>query len=319
MKNICIIGVGNLGYRHYQALMNIDFDAHLFLVDTNINAVKSTINSDNYKNPRIKKLWLLSGIDELPNTIDVVIISTNSDVRAHITKQLIENKCVKYILFEKVLFQKISDYHEINDLLSKYGIGAWVNCPLRLYPYYQEIRKWYNDKNIRCEAFGWDIACNTIHFVDLVEWLSHEKLERVVTDSLDNLIIESKRKGFIEVTGELRCEFSGGSTLNMTTSEDYIGHRKLVIATDTDLLEVDETTRKCKKIQEGKSEEYDIKPLYQSELSNFVVKDIIYKHQCQLVSYHESMRQHLMLLIAFKEYLESVSNDYIVNDCVPVT
>ena len=156
--------MGNLGYRHYQALLNIDFDAAIYLVDPNIIKIEPTIKNTEYSNPKVKKVHLIAGISDLPDTIDLVILSTNSDVRARVTKQLVESKRVLHILFEKVLFQKTSEYQEVKDLLSRQGIKAWVNCPLRLYPYYQEIRKEINSRSIHCKVAGWDIACNTIHF-----------------------------------------------------------------------------------------------------------------------------------------------------------
>lgn len=319
MKNICIIGVGNLGYRHYQALLSIDFDAAIYLVDPNITTVESTVKNTEYINPKVKKVCLLSGIGELPDNIDLVILATNSDVRAAVTKQLVESKSVLYILFEKVLFQKTSEYQEINNLLSQHGIKAWVNCPLRMYPYYREIRKDIDNMPVICRVTGWDIACNTIHFVDLVEWLSGGKLNLVVTENLSNSIIESKRKGFIEFAGELLCEFSGGSTLRMVVSPGGKQERIIEIVTENVQYELDEIKKQCRKIQGYQLAEYEIRPLYQSELSNLVAKEIIFQQQCELVSYVDSMQQHTKLIEAFKKHIERVNSEYIVDGGVPVT
>jgi predicted dehydrogenase len=319
MKNICIIGVGNLGYRHYQALLKIDFDTAVYLVDPNIRTIESTIQGTRYSNPNIKSVRLLTTINELPDSIDLAIIATNSDVRASVTKQLVKSKRVLYILFEKVLFQKMEDYQLIRGILTGNGIKAWVNCPLRMYPYYQEIRKDIDSKPVRCKVNGWDLACNSIHFVDLVEWLSGGKLDHIVTNNLGNLIIESKRKGFIEITGELVCQFNDGSSLSMTSIPGAEVARCIEIRSENCNFEINELDNRCKKIYDNQIEEREIRPLYQSELTNLVAKKIIFHQKCELVTYNDSMQQHTKLIEAFKKHIENINVEYIIEGSVPVT
>ena len=44
------------------------------------------------------------------------------------------------------------------------------------------------------------LACNSVHFLDLVLWWSDEKLVSVDTSCLDITWFESKRPGFFEIT-----------------------------------------------------------------------------------------------------------------------
>ena len=65
------------------------------------------------------------------NNFDLCIISTSSDVRASVTTNLLNRCKVRFIIFEKILFQKEIDFEIISELLKKNRVKAWVNCPRR--------------------------------------------------------------------------------------------------------------------------------------------------------------------------------------------
>lgn len=320
MKNICVVGIGNLGLRHYQALLNVDFDVALFLVEPVATALSSAKNHFDITNDKIKVVRFLQNIRDLSDDMDLAVIATNSDVRAQVTKDLVSARNVSRILFEKVLFQATEEYLEIGELLTEHSIQAWVNCPRRLYPYYQDIKNRLNNKPIFYGVNGWEPACNSIHFVDHMEWLTGETLAAVNTAKLEKKILESKRKGFVELVGELELEFSGGSRLVMKSPVEGKIIRDIEISNNQYKFELDELNNICKQTNsDGLKKKYEIRPLYQSELTNLVAKEMIFRNTSALVSYENSSRQHLKLLDAFKKHIYAVNKTYIKNNRVPIT
>ena len=122
MVKLAIIGSGQLGSRHLQALSLLDRPALIFVVDPNEDSLKiaekrflEISNADN----KIVDIKYIKNIDNLPNSIDLAIISTNSDIRRTIIENLLINSRINYLILEKVLFQKIEDFSYVDTLLKK--------------------------------------------------------------------------------------------------------------------------------------------------------------------------------------------------------
>ena len=108
MVKIVIIGSGQLGSRHLQALSLLDRPALIFVVDPNEDSLKLAekrfLEISNAGN-RIVDVKYCSSIDKIPNHIDLAIISTNSDIRRAIIENLLNCCRVNYLILEKVLFR----------------------------------------------------------------------------------------------------------------------------------------------------------------------------------------------------------------------
>ena len=109
-KNIAIVGGGQLGSRHLQALKSVDADLRISVSDPSnesLNICKERFDSI----PANKFVQNIKYLDKLPeNTdIDIAIIATSSNVRSHVIKNLIYRNNVKNLIIEKLLFQKF-DY-----------------------------------------------------------------------------------------------------------------------------------------------------------------------------------------------------------------
>ena len=83
-----IIGVGNLGKRHAQGLSLSKEISSLYLVDKNEKSLfeaKIIVKSN-------LEIHYVSNIIDLPNEIDLAIISTDASVRIEILTELIQQK-----------------------------------------------------------------------------------------------------------------------------------------------------------------------------------------------------------------------------------
>ena len=108
-------------------------------------------------------------------------------------------------------------------LLIQNSDGAWVNTSRRMMSWHQQIRE--NLPNgvslcVRRKGNSWGLACNGIHYLDLVAWWTGETLTAIDISELDLKWTESKRKGIFEITGIITSTFSRGSTITLESRLD---------------------------------------------------------------------------------------------------
>jgi hypothetical protein len=160
----------------------------------------------------------------------------------------------------------------------------------------------------------WGLACNSIHFIDLVAWWSGETLVSVDTGNLDDRWIQSKRPGYYEVTGELIAHYSGGTVLKLGSSHNAPKTQLKVEPADGVFWWVDEsggiaTSSDGDKIT-GQLE-------YQSTMTPSVVDDILKRGYCGLPAFNESLGMHAIFLDAMLTHWNE--SQHRNDSCVPIT
>ena len=210
MIDVAIIGSGNLGRHHMAGVSLSENNLHIHMVDPNQIALKEAkkrfdtigINSKN------KKISFHSGIKILPNNLFIAIIATNADIRKEIIEALIKHCKLKYMIIEKVVFQKSKDFEPVTKILKEKNIRTWVNFPRRVFDVYKKIRNQVSGQNISMEVLGneWGLACNSIHFIDLFSFITNDSNFNFDCNSLDEAIYESKRKNFKELKGSFKLK-----------------------------------------------------------------------------------------------------------------
>ena len=321
-KNIAIIGLGEIGSRHLQALSKITIPSSLYAVDPSnksTSIAKSRLKEE-ASNQTID-FHFLNSVEELPKKLALVIISTSSDIRLSILESLFKNKIeVENIVFEKVVFQRPKDFDKAKNLLSKNRIKSWVNCPRRSWPIYMDLRSFLKEKKdlfFILKGGEWGMACNAIHFIDLIEWLTSSEILEIDIDELDPAILESKRKGFIEISGKLKVHYTGQNRIHLFSDVNSSQVPEIEIFGKGFKVCIDESLGKLliEKDDESDLKEFEIP--YQSELSNKIAEDILLRKTTKLPCFDESMRQHTIMLNAFQKHIENTTLTKI--DYCPIT
>lgn len=299
MHNIVIIGVGALGKRHLSSILNSKLELSVYCYDINEHALDSFEWENTYNN---KTLTMATSFNELPKTVDFALFAMTANGRREMFDQLIEHCSVKNILFEKVLFQKVEDYEHVSSKLQELNIKAWVNCARRQMDSYQDLRKQLEAaKEMRISISGseWGLACNTIHQLDLIEFLSGS--DKTIIDKFNLLpeIADSKRSGFKEVYGTIeghsgRCK---SFFINCMKGSDVPG--MVTISTDIGQYVIFEGKQKV--ISMSKENSYDITEgefvmPYQSQMTQFVMEDILLTGESRLAEFDVSSRLHLVFI-----------------------
>ena len=154
---------------------------------------------------------------------------------------------VKSWVLEKVLAQSCEQLDQIERALGSNN-SVWVNTPRRLMPWHQLIRSQLvtNDIgpiNVEVTGSSWGLACNAIHFIDLVSWWTGASVDYVDNRSLD-FWEPSKRYGFQEAFGTLLVSFVDGSSLKLNCNKNGLLPRIEVWTRDGNWL-IDESLGKA--------------------------------------------------------------------------
>jgi predicted dehydrogenase len=305
MKKIVLVGSGELGSRHLQALALADVPVTVHVVDPSDAALDLAKLRCEQVTPALEafEVHYHTSIAELGGDVDVAIIATTSNVRLRVLEQLENTVALHNVVLEKFLFSHESEFERAAELIAAMPGGAWVNCPRRMYPVYQALKSELPlSKPVAYRVVGpdWGLACNSVHYLDHLAYLTGETLVSTSIDSKTATAIDSKRSGYQEFLGEVRGEFSGGSTISLSAGSSET--KSLMTIQNSDFeLSVDEIGRKytLANRQTGTTETQEFAIPFQSQLSHVFAKEIMESGTCDLPTFEESQTFHLSLLQSF--------------------
>lgn len=318
---IAIIGAGQLGSRHLQALASLKYDVAIQVIDSSTDSLKAAEARFKEVSSRFRgTISFDTDITVLEKNIEVAIVATNSKVRKIVIEQLVANSTVKHLILEKFLFINENDYSTIENLLLKHNIKAWVNCPRRMMDFYQTLQKELSG-NIHFIATGnaWGLGCNGIHFLDLFAFLTKSNGIVLSNALIDKTIIDSKRAGYIEFTGTITGH-SDQHSFHITSFPNNSSPLQIHINTPTVRYSIEEgTTAKVwisKLDKKWAWEEETFNMPFQSQLTNIAVEELIERGTCNLTSYKESATLHLLFLNNLISFLQKTNNNNSITECL---
>lgn len=315
-RNILLVGAGQLGSRHLQAIALYVESCDIYVVDPKVESLNTAKSRfEEVKGfERHTVIYETEMINLNCNNFDIAIIATNSNIRKEVVKEILDKKEVKYFILEKVLFQSIKDFDEIGKLLIKTNTKAFVNCPRRMFDFYKEVKRdLANKTSIQVEIVGnkWGLACNGIHFVDLFNYVTGNDITSW-HNYLDDKYIDSKRSGYKEFTGSLFGNAVNGNTLKLTCYNDGIINTSVRISTPEKRYLIEESIGKAWIVNIKNSleiNEVQFNFRYQSQLTNEVINDLITTGTCDLTPFDVSSTLHIpfiqTLLKHYNNYQET--------------
>jgi len=292
-KSVLVVGAGNLGRRHLQSLALCKQDIEISVVDSSREALgfaKSAVEQIGLAG----EIRFLDSLSDLQEGIDLAVVATTARGRLDILVRLLELG-VKDIVLEKVAFNSMVDIASARELLRGKHVRIWVNCPRRLYPIYKELKvklagEQFKSFEVSGNRFG--MACNGIHFIDLLAYLIGENTYEISAAGV-NQIIESKRSGYVEFYGQMVGNFASGCEIKLTCGTEG---RNAAFAIHMEMtngsLDINELEGRVSLVLAGKKEVIDFKSPYQSELTGPLVDSILTGRACDLASFEESMDLH---------------------------
>ncbi len=314
MKKNLIIGAGQLGSRHLQGLLKWKAKQEIYVVDPFESSLKMASERAQEINHNCS-IFFTNELNQVPLALDLVIVATQSDVREEIVQDLIINHQVQNLILEKVLFQEIDAYYRVEKLIE--NTKTWVNHPRRMFSYYQKLRnnELISNSNKHFSIFGsnWGLACNALHFIDLICYLTKSKVKSLSTDWIDSEILNGKREGKIEFTGSLKGRLENGDTFIIVSKKgestpisiniNYQNQKQLVIIEGNLDNEINFPADFDSLIK------IDTFPIeYQSSLTTRICEDLFEKGGLTLPTYKEAMEAHLPFIQALLEFTNKEMN-----------
>ena len=299
LRNL-IIGAGQLGSRHLQGLLKFNREQIIYVLDTSESSLKIAKDRAN----EIKFLHIVKYIsewDSVPTELDLVIVATGASVRAKIVTKLLKISNVKNLVLEKILFQASEEYSEINKLIKITNTPTWVNHPRRMFKHYLDITNKISESKevVNVQIFGgnWDLACNALHFIDLISFLSSSEVSELDFDGVDNQIIASKRPSCVEFTGSISGKLKNGNNFNISSLNGDYEDITICVLTKSRRWIIQEGDAQ-KIIYLGKENNFNeiIIPFiseYQSTLTTRIINDILIEGKLGLPSYEEACSSHI--------------------------
>lgn len=321
---VALVGAGELGSRHLQALAKIDIPVEIQVIDPNHESLKIAKNRFEQipSNSNVKRISFSNLLDDLHLDIDLCIIATNADVRAIVTEELLYKKALRCLILEKILFQTEKEYETIGKIITKKDIKAWVNCPRRMWPVYKEMRENLAGAHlfeINISGSDWGLASNSIHMIDLISYLTGLTDYNINGDLLDSEFIESKRKGFLEFSGTLRGSFNAGPYFSLSSYKDGKVPFIIQLMSENYVYMISEYFGRgliFREDNEWSREEFSFETPYQSQLTHLLIRQIIDTGTSDLPLFEESATLHIPMLNCFTSFLNRMGR--VVDRC-PIT
>lgn len=317
MYQVAIIGAGQLGSRHLQGLKGAASPLAITVMDSSKDSLQ--VSKERYEAVSAvgeKTIEYVTSIQELPKDLDLVIIATGSKPRAAIIKSLLDNCSVKYLVLEKVLFPTLNEYNEIETLIKVKQVRCWVNCPRRMFGMYKQIKETIDTSKpiyMTNADEDWGLCCNAIHMIDLFMYLTEETSYSVETNFLNNVIEESKRGGYIEMTGSLKISTPKGNELKLISEKNFTGEKNFLIENGDYLYTISEG--------EGfwlENKKYEYAMPYQSQLTGILADEILKTGGCSLTPYSLSALYHKPFIEAMLEKYNTIQETP-DNKLLPIT
>ncbi len=314
--SVLISGAGQLGSRYLQGLARsrqpLSICVHDISSESLVHAERRW--NDVARGDVTHSAAFHTTVDHLPKQFDIAIVATTANVRPQVVQKIAGHADVRYWVLEKVLAQSEAGLDEIRAAAGA-SAGAWVNTPRRMMPWHREIKARFALKTpvtLTLSGGSWGLACNAVHFLDLVAWWTGETLQEVGIDRLGRPWFEAKRPGNWEVLGTLEARFSGGSRALLTAGE--AGVSELSVTDGERSWQIRES--------EGAAHRSDGLDLpgrvpYQSEMSSVLVESILESGGCELPTLQESVALHRVFIRAMREHWTRAGNG--TSDVVPIT
>lgn len=194
---VTIIGCGELGSRHLQAISSLEQLCRVYIIEPNLdkqNLAKARLKEVNDLNADIEFSWY-KDLNSSPEVTDVCIIATQALNRPQLLKEAAQKGYKKFIL-EKVVSRSVREYLDLLDYQNKNDLSIWVNCQARAFSIHRYIKSCFKPGEpiiFNRPGGNFGLACNGIHSVDL--FVYYTEAEKIVSlgSQIDSILHPSRR------------------------------------------------------------------------------------------------------------------------------
>ena len=323
MTRICLVGCGNVGSRHLQAIIKIPQRLQIDIIEPSLQArkiAKSRVQEIDPDENKHEYSWH-TDLKEVEGPSDVTIVATISVGRGIILQNLLEKGHQRFLI-EKFVCQSEQDYKNIISKFEQKNAKGWVNTNPRCFDSYKKLKNYFDDSQvIHFSVTSSNIsalATNSIHYLDLFSYFIDDYNIFLNGDFLIDKLFPNKRgEDLVEFAGTLLAKNKNGSTFSMT----FLPAEKLptivnIVGIDKHVM-IDETNEKVYDIVNPRNEKFDFKYEYASDITTKIILGILEKDTCNLTGLKESFLLHKEIFRVFNAHIKKISGNEV--DLCPIT
>ncbi len=313
-KRIALIGCGNIGSRHLQALVKLPFLTEINVVEPSKNAQHiglERLNQVKFDKKKHDIFWY-SSINELKNKNDLVIVATTAKERIKTINRLLKMGNTRFLI-EKIVCQSLTEYNRLLNNMKTNHAKSWINTNMPYFKAYQNIKKYFkNSKKIHISlttAGHYGLGTNAIHYLDFFCWFTNNYKINLDGKFLFDKILPNKRgKDLVEFAGMI----SGKNNKDSTITLNFIPNADLplilnIYGDNNKHLIIDEVAEKTWNILDKKVN-FTYNYEHTSTLTTKIVTDIIKNDNCDLTTMENSYHIHKELFRIFCKHIEKITH-----------
>ena len=219
-----IVGAGQLGSRHGQAIARLEAARSITFVDPNPESLAIAAARVREVAPGIT-VSLLPTLDSHVGEIFLGIIATSSYERPAALRRTLQFSAPRNLLLEKLIASDLTGLKQILNELQSVHLPTYVNCPMPFFDHYLSLANLREsnefltvDYTVESNSIG--LVTNSIHYLDHFWRLAQMKPLKNVKFDANCLLVDSKRAGYSELCGEMSAETVAGDKLRVNFVPD---------------------------------------------------------------------------------------------------
>ncbi len=299
--NIVIIGLGNIGKRHLQAVSRLNNCEKFVCYDVaNVESVKEFCSKNGISTENIR---LTSSFDDAINAVNtetVVIVATTAKGRAGIIEKVMMKRPLA-IIGEKPLTQNLAEYEQLVKLADQTKVPVYCNFPKHMYPFYQRIEAKLKQEPLQSlHAVTWGgMACAGIHAIELMTWLLDVRKYKILK-AVSRGNFSSKRPGFEDFAADLTIECNDSIVCTIQASEEQKLETYDLATAETKYSICESAGKMIETNNKGEFLVKDLEILHVSQITDQIVQDIVAKRKVRLPDLAQSLNAHKILFESMK-------------------
>ena len=306
MYRVLIVGCGQLGSRHLQAVAALPQVREIEVVDPQQEALllgRERLAKVPDRAPNTVYRWL-SSLNQATRDGDLCIVATQAEGRCQLVRQVTEMLGYQSFLLEKIVAQSVREYESLMSFSAESGLSVWVNCKARAYPFHKRVKAILDPSEpILLSDMGGNhgLASNGVHVADL--FVFYDDCDRIESAGahIDPLLHPSKRGSHVfDLSGTLHGYTSKGSHLTISFASDHAAPDHISIASRRYRCIVDHLSRWAWESDADTGWEWRPAPfegnLLVSHMTKAFATDILSKGNCELPTLAECFPAHRFIL-----------------------
>lgn len=309
MRRIIVAGAGQIGSRYLQGLAKLTERSEVLAFDVSQDSLdRARQRWEEVPSSANHRLQTTSKLKDIEGTFDLAILSCSADARPSLVATLSRQVNVQAWLLEKLLAQSVNGLQVIRDSIPE-NVPAWVNTPRMTYPLYEQLIPRLNRAPVDARVLNiTGVACNSIHYVDLIARLRNANIETVKLINVQKWTPYVKRPWLFDFEGLIEVLYSDGSSLSVSgvsgTRSNGMDFSIRSLRSASCYWDIYEDAGKA--VSSEAEEIFGQGDRLQSDSTPILVNKIFSNSYTGLPTLDESLRQHQPLLEAFLRHWNQV-------------